>query len=79
MIDIRCASGRSDLIPYDDFWVDGQPPPWAARWGEDEFGPWVEIEVPADDAEPVAQRMRWMPPGEFLMGSPEDEPGRWDR
>ncbi len=20
----------------------------------------------------------WIPPGEFLMGSPEDEPGRWD-
>jgi hypothetical protein len=21
--------------------------------------------------------LRWIPPGEFLMGSPEDEPGRW--
>lgn len=26
----------------------------------------------------VAQRMRWIPPGRFWMGSPEDEPGRFD-
>jgi formylglycine-generating enzyme required for sulfatase activity len=26
---------------------------------------------------PVRQRLRWMPPGEFQMGSPEDEPGRY--
>lgn len=25
---------------------------------------------------PVTQRMRWIRPGRFLMGSPEDEPGR---
>ena len=27
---------------------------------------------------PVRQRLRWIPPGRFLMGSPKDEPGRWD-
>jgi formylglycine-generating enzyme required for sulfatase activity len=26
----------------------------------------------------VTPRMRWIPPGLFLMGSPEDEPGRYD-
>lgn len=26
----------------------------------------------------VTQRMRWIPPGRFLMGSPPDEPGRLD-
>ena len=26
----------------------------------------------------VVQRFRWIEPGEFLMGSPESEPGRWD-
>ncbi|WP_196813284.1 formylglycine-generating enzyme family protein [Azospirillum sp. Sp 7] len=25
----------------------------------------------------ATQRMRWIPPGTFRMGSPEDEPGRW--
>ena len=27
---------------------------------------------------PVRQRLRWIAPGRFLMGSPEDEPGRHD-
>ncbi|MGZ0170988.1 MAG: SUMF1/EgtB/PvdO family nonheme iron enzyme [Planctomycetales bacterium] len=26
----------------------------------------------------VTQRLRWIPPGQFLFGSPNDEPGRWD-
>jgi len=26
----------------------------------------------------VKMVMCWIPPGEFLMGSPEDEVGRWD-
>ena len=26
---------------------------------------------------PVRQRLRWIPPGRFLMGSPDDEEGRW--
>jgi sulfatase modifying factor 1 len=26
----------------------------------------------------VTQRLRWIPPGQFLMGSPEDEEGRWE-
>jgi len=50
------------------FWASGQPPLWADVWGEDAFGRWVEFVV-AD----VRQRMRWMPAGEFLMGSPESE------
>ncbi|MGB5686034.1 MAG: formylglycine-generating enzyme family protein, partial [Candidatus Electrothrix sp.] len=32
----------------------------------------------AGEDKPVTQRMRWIPPGRFLMGSPEDEPGRYD-
>jgi sulfatase modifying factor 1 len=26
----------------------------------------------------IRHRLRWIPPGEFWMGSPDDEPGRWD-
>lgn len=47
------------------------PPPWAARYGADQFGVWAEFEVRG-----VAQRMRWIFPGEFLMGSPESEKER---
>jgi formylglycine-generating enzyme len=44
------------------------PPLWASAYGDDTFGLWAELEI-AD----VVQRMRWIEPGEFLMGSPESE------
>jgi formylglycine-generating enzyme len=47
---------------------DAFPPPWAARWGDDEYGLWADLEVKG-----VAQRMRWLAPGEFQMGAPDDE------
>ncbi|GAB6040970.1 formylglycine-generating enzyme family protein [Endothiovibrio diazotrophicus] len=53
--------------------ADGHPPHWASGWGEDRFGPFVEIAV-----DEVVQRLRWCPPGAFRMGSPEDEVGRYD-
>ena len=51
----------------------GLPEPWAVEWGEDRFGRFMAFAV--DD---VVQRMRWVPPGRFLMGSPETEAGRYD-
>jgi formylglycine-generating enzyme required for sulfatase activity len=48
-------------------------PGWARRVGRDGYGLWAEFEHKG-----VAQRMRWIPPGRFLMGSPEDESGRFD-
>lgn len=47
-------------------------PAWAKEWGEDRFGVFADIEIAG-----VTQRMRWIPPGRFLMGSPEDEPNRY--
>lgn len=49
------------------------PHPWACTYGEDRIGLWQAFEVMG-----VRQVMRWIPPGEFLMGSPEDEPERSD-
>jgi len=51
----------------------GHPPAWASAWGENRFGPFVAFAVGN-----VEQRMRWIPPGSFWMGSPEDEPGRYE-
>ncbi len=51
---------------------DGYAPEWASEWGQDRFG--VFIAFTLDD---VTQRLRWIRPGRFQMGSPEDEPGRW--
>jgi len=49
----------------------GLPAPWATRWGEDRFGAFQ-----AFSAGGVTQQLRWIPPGSFLMGSPETESGR---
>ncbi len=53
--------------------VDGDPPAWASAWGEDRFGVYADFTVGG-----ATQRMRWIPPGVFDMGSPDDEPGRYD-
>jgi len=50
----------------------GRAPTWATGWGEDaDFGPFLDFTV-----KDVTQRLRWIPPGRFRMGSPDDEPGR---
>ncbi|MBF0213227.1 MAG: formylglycine-generating enzyme family protein [Magnetococcales bacterium] len=53
--------------------IKGYPPLWASGWGQDSYGMFVEFTI-GD----VTQRMRWIPPGYFTMGSLEDEPGRYD-
>lgn len=50
----------------------GSPPRWASGWGQDRYGVFVEFTL-----HEVTQRLRWIPPGRFWMGSPEDEPGRF--
>ena len=53
------------------------PPPWSAAFGLDRLSPFpfADIEL----APGVSMRFRWIPPGTFTMGSPEDEPGRMHR
>ena len=48
-----------------------EPPSWAVASGADGFGRWAAFEVRG-----VRQRMRWIPPGRFLMGSRGTELGR---
>ncbi len=47
------------------------PPDWAVEWGVDRYGAFADFLCKG-----VVQRMRWIGPGTFLMGSPESEPGR---
>jgi formylglycine-generating enzyme required for sulfatase activity len=42
----------------------GSPPLWADEWGHDAWGPWCRFQV-----QNVWQRLRWIPSGQFLMGS----------
>ena len=51
----------------------GEPPDWASGWGQDRFGVYVAFTIRA-----VTQRLRWIPPGRFLMGSPDEEEGRYE-
>ncbi|MCJ7600220.1 MAG: formylglycine-generating enzyme family protein [Desulfobulbaceae bacterium] len=48
-------------------------PSWAHTIGRDQYGLYVEFTVGAH-----TQRLRWLQPGRFLMGSPPDEPERYD-
>jgi len=50
---------------------DPFPPTWGSDWGEDEAGLWISLIY-----DNVCQGFRWIPPGQFLMGSPESEKGR---
>jgi formylglycine-generating enzyme required for sulfatase activity len=52
----------------------GLSPRWAVEWGEDGHGVFAAFVVGAP-GERVEQRMRWIPPGTFTMGSPETELG----
>nr|VFJ63965.1 MAG: Formylglycine-generating enzyme, required for sulfatase activity, contains SUMF1/FGE domain [Candidatus Kentron sp. DK] len=55
-------------------------PGWAHAIGRDRFGLWATIALAAEfgtqnagSNETVVQRLRWIPPGQFLMGSPDSE------
>ena len=60
--------------PAASFFPEPFPLPWASDWGEDDqHGLWLALTV--DEAR---QAFRWISPGRFLMGSPVDEPERFD-
>ena len=67
------ASVTVKIEPDGAFWEGGIRPEWAADWGRDPFGAWAAFQVAG-----VTQKLRWIPPGKFLMGSPDHEEGRWD-
>ncbi len=47
---------------------------WASDWGEDKtYGLWMAFTYKG-----IRQCFRWIKPGKFMMGSPEDEPERED-
>jgi hypothetical protein len=52
---------------------EAPPAPWASTFGRDVHGDFAGLVV-----EGVTQILRWIPPGRFMMGSPDGEPGRFD-
>ncbi len=73
--------GLCSSIPWlnqelDSFWQSSSTEAngnwlWPIPFGEDTFGPYVDLSV-----NKVTQRFRWLEPGTFWMGSPENEPER---
>lgn len=54
-------------------------PSWATGFGQDEYGYFADWSVNTSDplgGRFISQRMRWIPPGEFVMGSAPDEHSR---
>lgn len=49
------------------------PTTWASDFGEDRYGLWMAFTYQG-----VRLVLRWIPPSTFMMGSPDDEQGRWD-
>ncbi|MEM9025295.1 MAG: formylglycine-generating enzyme family protein [Verrucomicrobiota bacterium] len=58
-------------MPLEGAFPEPFPPDWAQGFGEDRYGVFVELYM-----DTVEFRLRWIPPGTFLMGSPDDEPER---
>ena len=66
------------VVREPDRFPDPFPPRFASAWGDDPYGLWADLYLPggAATAEPVVQRLRWIEPGRFRMGSSADEPER---
>ena len=47
------------------------PEAWANEWGEDQYGLWMSFTYRG-----VRHALRWIVPGRFWMGSPDDEAER---
>jgi formylglycine-generating enzyme required for sulfatase activity len=67
-LDVDSRIRRGD--PDTGLWADQNVPAWAEKWGRDQYG--AHATVVFND---VAQRLRWCPPGSFLMRT-EKEAGR---
>jgi formylglycine-generating enzyme required for sulfatase activity len=63
-----CDAAEAQELLQDGF----RQPEWAAEYGRDEAGLYADVRIGN-----VTQRMRWIAPGEFCMGSPEHEPERF--
>ena len=72
------TKNREFFIWEKSFWASDKPPSWATNWGHDTYGPWAELTVYNSAGQQIVQSLRWISPGSFTMGSPEDEEGRYE-
>jgi formylglycine-generating enzyme required for sulfatase activity len=67
------SGGRAPTTSVGADAMPGARPAWASSAGQDKFGRWAEFAL-GD----VRQRMRWIEPGAFTMGSPNGEDGHFE-
>ena len=78
LIEIKGLGGVRQGLSEQVFWKSGRKPEWVSDYGTDQYGAWCEFQVPRHDGKGmVTQRMRWIKPGDFMMGSPEGEKERF--
>lgn len=75
---VRIAVSRIARADEEVFWEAGHAPDWADDWGWKEYGAWASFSVHAADGSRILQRVRWIRPGHFMMGSAKDEEGRYE-
>ncbi|MFM7167783.1 MAG: formylglycine-generating enzyme family protein [Planctomycetaceae bacterium] len=73
-------AGLEVVTDFDCPLLQEGPPAWASGFGQDQYGYFVELTLPRQDVATGfgVQRLRWIPAGEFWMGSAAGEPGRYD-
>jgi formylglycine-generating enzyme required for sulfatase activity len=62
---------RDEVARAVELTLSAEQPPWAADFGTDDHGWWAAFRI--DDVE---FRMRWIPPGSFMMGAPASDDAR---
>lgn len=65
----QAKSASTDHTTVSSIPVFDLQPKWASATGRDEHGAWADLKI-----ENAVQRMRFISPGTFQMGSPETEP-----
>ena len=64
---------RTDLVEMTFQRITRSDLGWANALGRDRYGLWARVTI-----DETTTPLRWIPPGQFVIGSPADEAGRWD-
>jgi formylglycine-generating enzyme required for sulfatase activity len=79
ILEVHLPKHLIEKVRQQEFWESGEKPRWVSEYGTDQFGAWCEFQVLRHDgSRMVTQRLRWIPPGEFMMGSSNSELGRFN-
>ena len=70
------AQIKPQYLPPGQSYTELPYPEWADVVEVDGYGIYAEVAIKTPGGEEISQRFRYLPAGQFVMGSPEDEPER---